>query len=766
MLIKRAPASPPNAVAETSTPQIAAGGTAKLDGSGSRDTDENGASIVEYTWNFDNQTTPENDSFSSEPSTFAFLDQVLTVPGEYLVTLTVKDDEGELSTPDGSTSHVTITVLEAANDPTAQITIAPVQCTGSAIILNASASHDNDSLGQLPIIRKFEWLILEQNTLDTVIHKITTQPILKEFINKPGHYKVGLFITDNDGQTDEVVEGIEVVNLALQAEPTEVVLCVGSKEKISVKLKPRSDVYKNVVVSQASADGRVQISKLQLDLSKGSDSFEVNGETPGTVIITINLTGTGCSEQVVVHVLEEGKVQIIPSVARAPINGEAMLRAVKCQNGKLKGLGQAEWNVQSPLEIVGKRTGESIKVRSSSITQMPADNVELNDPSTPESMDAASSVEIIGFDLLINNSTEATDDLVQLDNPFGRFPHITPCKIKLSGSLSDVPVILGSKDNKLGFPVRESGALRLMLHSDGNFSDFSIGGYKKSDQVGDSEVRVSLESDPSTIYHRVPATVFYLDGKLDRKIGEKYGTFFHIVAGVERIELTVKPPPAISFEGTAKLFPEGMDCDAPQIKDLKIGLLQNCISSFAETVWTNPEITWSREPVGSVPARLAFHALIDFNTEVLDSNNEFNPYIHLPSELRAPEGCDNSGPVMGRDTPNLDSDRFIFFSAHDDENNEVDLINYRLTQQAIKDEFLTWLVSVDSFGIAPSKEIKWTLDVATGKEKRAKASGSRTPTKKPITVEPFCNDYAKTVATEEFTGGAVTFTYPNTSPPR
>ena len=135
--IKKAPTSPPNAVAETTTLLIPKGGIALLDGSDSSDTDENGESIVEWIWLFDNQTTPEDDRFSV-PSTTAYLQQTLTEPGEYLVTLTVKDDEGELSTPNGSDSHVTIQVVGVSFDPTS-ITVRK----GSNISVKATVTPAN-----------------------------------------------------------------------------------------------------------------------------------------------------------------------------------------------------------------------------------------------------------------------------------------------------------------------------------------------------------------------------------------------------------------------------------------------------------------------------------------------------------------------------------------------------------------------------------------------------------------------------------------------
>ena len=110
------PLLPPTAMAETTTPVIAVGKVAFLDGAQSHDNDENDTSIVEYIWQFDNQTTPVDDSFTVKtPLAVHFL--TLNTAGEYLVTLTVKDDEGQESTPTASDAHVLIKVVEVTFTP-------------------------------------------------------------------------------------------------------------------------------------------------------------------------------------------------------------------------------------------------------------------------------------------------------------------------------------------------------------------------------------------------------------------------------------------------------------------------------------------------------------------------------------------------------------------------------------------------------------------------------------------------------------------------
>ncbi len=139
---KAAATQPPTASAATSTPLICAGGTARLSGAASHDNDENGASIVEWTWRFDNMTTPADDAFTVTKTTAA-LDQMLNVAGEYLVTLTVKDDEGEISPPDTSSeSHVTLKVVGVTFDPNPVLILQDATVIVSAQIVPSSAANE------------------------------------------------------------------------------------------------------------------------------------------------------------------------------------------------------------------------------------------------------------------------------------------------------------------------------------------------------------------------------------------------------------------------------------------------------------------------------------------------------------------------------------------------------------------------------------------------------------------------------------------------
>jgi len=133
-------ALPPVAIASTTTPAVITGGTVSLDGSASYDQDQNGASIVEWLWKFDNTTAPGS-AFQIDGSTGA-LTHILTVPGEYVITLIVTDNEGQVS-QSGSASEVTVKVIQvtfdksevtAAIDGTNTINATIIPATGASYV--------------------------------------------------------------------------------------------------------------------------------------------------------------------------------------------------------------------------------------------------------------------------------------------------------------------------------------------------------------------------------------------------------------------------------------------------------------------------------------------------------------------------------------------------------------------------------------------------------------------------------------------------------
>lgn len=103
---------PPTAVATTSTPIICVGEEISLDGSASFDNDNIGTSPVirKYTWTYQNLTAPAN---APAPVTTPLSEttQLFTEPGDYLIKLSVEDNDGEVSSAGDSSSDFMVTVI-------------------------------------------------------------------------------------------------------------------------------------------------------------------------------------------------------------------------------------------------------------------------------------------------------------------------------------------------------------------------------------------------------------------------------------------------------------------------------------------------------------------------------------------------------------------------------------------------------------------------------------------------------------------------------
>ncbi|MCA9953963.1 MAG: PKD domain-containing protein, partial [Anaerolineales bacterium] len=170
--------------------------TPSFSSSGSSDVD---GFIVSYLWDFGDGTTSTlpNPGFG----------KTYTVPGTYLVTLTVTDDDGAT----GSDS-VTITVTGGSTNqpPTAVIAATPTSGP-SPLTVNFNSSGSSDVDGS---IVSYAWNFGDGRT--------STQPNPRVRYNANGVYTVTLIVTDDDGATDMATVVITVGSGPVNQPPTAV----------------------------------------------------------------------------------------------------------------------------------------------------------------------------------------------------------------------------------------------------------------------------------------------------------------------------------------------------------------------------------------------------------------------------------------------------------------------------------------------------------------------------------------------------------------
>lgn len=171
--------SPPEARITVSNTNPEVGETVTYSGSGSTD---DGA-IVRYSWDLGNGVTAGGANVSTSYST----------PGSYLVTLTVRDDDGEAGV---ATQTVTVT----ADAPVASFTFTP----GSPTVGKSVAFDASSSLSDTPIVQ-YAW-----NWGDGTSPTVSGSPRVSHVFAAAGTYQVSLTITTADDQTDVVTVQVTV----------------------------------------------------------------------------------------------------------------------------------------------------------------------------------------------------------------------------------------------------------------------------------------------------------------------------------------------------------------------------------------------------------------------------------------------------------------------------------------------------------------------------------------------------------------------------
>lgn len=174
--------NPPSAVL---TPEGLSGTsplTVEFDASGSDAGGDPGDSIVQYDWDWDGDGS--YDAFGTAPT----ISHTYSSSGSYTARMRVTDKAGNQAT---ATSSISVNAA-----PQASLTATPQSgVPGETVLLSASGSTDADGS-----IAQFEWDLDGNGSYET--NTGTADCSLKVLPGTPGHYAVGLRVTDDDGATD------------------------------------------------------------------------------------------------------------------------------------------------------------------------------------------------------------------------------------------------------------------------------------------------------------------------------------------------------------------------------------------------------------------------------------------------------------------------------------------------------------------------------------------------------------------------------------
>ncbi|MFN8105043.1 MAG: PKD domain-containing protein [Acidimicrobiia bacterium] len=265
-----------------------------VDGSASSDGD---GTVVDYAWDFGDTGTAAGPTAN----------HTYTIPGTYIVTLTVTDDDGAT----GSASHG-VTVVAPNLAPTPSFTLNPnAGVAPVTAAVDASASNDSDGT-----IVSYAWTFGDGGTATgvTASHTYTAG----------GNFVVTLTVTDDDGATATASQSIAVtVNAAPTASFTATPASGTAPLNVAVNASASSDID-GTIVNWAWDFG---------DSNTGSGVTASHSyTTPGTYTITLTVTddlgGTGSTTHTVIvsgPTANNKKVTHISGVATFPstVSGQA-----------------------------------------------------------------------------------------------------------------------------------------------------------------------------------------------------------------------------------------------------------------------------------------------------------------------------------------------------------------------------------------------------------------------------------------------------------
>lgn len=346
-------------------------------------------------------------------------------------------------------------------------------------------------------------------------------------------------------------------------------------------------------------------------------------------------------------------------------------------------------------------------------------------------------------ELEINDTAITTDDLVALkcEHPAGRT--IVNCRIRATGSPThDATIILTNPDGRLRFPNATDTTTTVTVPRSGTWVPFRISGEAPSAALNDAIIEAHCNTAIGDLKGTKPVTVFWFD---NAEIKITPGDTYSIVSG----RYTASPGNAVNYQAKARIRPAGVDCSAPQIKDLRIGIMQNALATIRrEMIWGNPTITWmagvAPGTVATVPAQIALtkrHPLVGNDTaasvaplydqpgkgETIDANS-----------LQPPEGCTGSGTATSNDNPSGPIIANFNQPALNGAGMVIGTVNYTFVHTVMTYDFRTWAVAFNlvTNSFCSLRERTWSLhadSAATTPQRVTAAAADTVPTAAPVT---------------------------------
>jgi hypothetical protein len=374
------------------------------------------------------------------------------------------------------------------------------------------------------------------------------------------------------------------------------------------------------------------------------------------------------------------------------------------------------------------------------------------------------------LEIQVNETAAGKDDLVALhcEHPPGR-PTVK-CRVRAKTACpTSTKVVLTNPDGRLRFPGPAQTTKTVTVPSGGGWAAFTISGESQSQAVGDAVIEAHCKTAGGAVKGTAKVTVFWFD---QAEIKITPGGSYSLTGGT----LTATGGNAVDYEAKARIRPSGVDCTAPQVKDLRIGILQNQPKQLRTLTWDTPTLkSWeATAPKGTeVEVKNRFRLTINVPITTSDSTSRVKPVYDRPglpgaegtldpNSLKSPNGCTGAGTATSNDTPGQGSVATLDVDANDSGGTKRAVVTYsNLVNVTMDLEFVTWVVVLDTSNdaVCALRQRKWNLkvDSAAGGTQKAKAEAETDPDRDPILTAPFSNDAGSDPANRSLAGiGAAT----------
>lgn len=371
-------------------------------------------------------------------------------------------------------------------------------------------------------------------------------------------------------------------------------------------------------------------------------------------------------------------------------------------------------------------------------------------------------------EIQINLTPARHDELVmrKSDHPAAR-PKVK-CRIHaISGPAGTV--VLTNPDGRLRFPEAADSTLSLNVPADGSWVEFEVSGEKESDAMNDAKIEAHCETAGGELVGERTMSVFWFD-QAELKINNP-GTY-----GITGDRLTTSGGNAIDYSVKARIRPANVDCTAPQVKDLRIGIMQNAHPGVTrERHWNNPAIVWNpgvaagtKVSVPSEMRRVTTRPATGQDTDAFAQPLYDRPGLAVtldPNSIKPPIGCNGGGVATSNDTPSTPGPSSLDLNAVDNNGNIVGTVTYQASAVILSPVFTTWTVvyNVTTKEYFCLRQRGWSVTVdglQPGSPKAVLDAADADVTVDPV-LAPFANDQsndpanirlsARTAAQTEFT---------------